>query len=177
MNLWGRKWSPCPIPPPSSILEILSFLLFTRLSVQFSHSVMSDFLRPHGLQHSRLPCPSPTPRARSNSCPSSRWCHPTISSPVIPFFSFLQSFTASRSFLVSQLFVSGGQSIGASAPSSEYSGLVSFRMDWFDLAVQGTLKSLLQHQASPTPGHQVTLIMAIVGYRIESFWKHQGLLC
>ena len=63
------------------------------------------------------------------------------------------------------------------SPSNEYFGLVSFRMDWFDLAVQGTLKSLLQHQASTSPGHQETLIMAIVGYRIESFWKHQGLVC
>ena len=87
-------------------------------SVQFSCSVMSDYLRPHGLQHARLPCPSPTPRACLNSCPSSQWCHPTISSSVIPFFSLLQSFSAPRSFQMSQFFTSGGQSIGVSASAS-----------------------------------------------------------
>ena len=85
---------------------------------QFSCSVMSDSLRPHGLQHARLPCPSPTPRVYSNSCPLSRWCHPIISSPVVPFSSCPQSFPASRSFLMSQLFTSGGQSFGVSASAS-----------------------------------------------------------
>ena len=87
-------------------------------SVQFSRSVVSDSLRPHGLQHTRPPCPSPTPRVYSDSCPSSRWCHPTISSSVIPFSSLLQSFPASGSFPMSQLFASGGQSIGVSASTS-----------------------------------------------------------
>ena len=87
-------------------------------SVQFSHSVMSDSFWPHGLQHARLLCPSPTPKACSNSCPSSRWCHSTISSSVIPFSSCFQSFLASGSFPLSQLFVSGGQSIGISASPS-----------------------------------------------------------
>jgi len=86
-------------------------------SVQFSHSVMSDFLRPHEPQHARPPCPSPTPGAHPNSCPLSRWCHPTISSSVVPF-SYLQSFPASGSFQMSQLFSSGGQSIGVSASTS-----------------------------------------------------------
>ena len=85
------------------------------ISVQFSHSVMPESLQPHGLQHARLPCPSPTPRACSNSCPSGQWCHPTISSSVIPFSSCLQSFPASGSFPVSHFFTSGGQSTGASA--------------------------------------------------------------
>ena len=85
------------------------------ISIQFSHSVMPDSLQPHGLQHARLPCPSPTSRACSNSCLSGRWCHPTISSSVIPFSSCLQSFPASGSFPVSQFFASGGQSNGASA--------------------------------------------------------------
>ena len=106
-------------------------------SVQFSHSVMFDSLQPHWLQHARLPCPSPTPRACSNSCPSSWWCHPTISSSVIPFSSCFQSFPASGSFPVSQFFAPGGQSIGVSAfsisPSNEYSGLIFFRIDWFNL--------------------------------------------
>ena len=85
-------------------------------SVLFSHSIMSDSLWSRGLQHASLLCPSPTPGACSNSCPSSRWCHPIISSSVVPFC--LQSFPASRSFPVSQLFVSGGQSIGVSASAS-----------------------------------------------------------
>ena len=87
---------------------------FSCLSVQFSRSVMSDSLRPRGLQHAKPPCPSPTPRVHSNSCPLSRWCHSTISSSVIPFSSCLQSFPASGSFPVSQFFTSGSQSIRVS---------------------------------------------------------------
>ena len=114
---------------------------------------MSDSLWPHEPQHARPPCPSPAPGVYPNSCPLSRWCHPAISSFVVPFFSRLQSFPASRSFQMSQLFASGGQSIGVSASTSvlpnEYSGRISFRMDWLDhLAVQGTLRSLLQHHIS-----------------------------
>ena len=88
-------------------------------SVQFSHSVVSDSLRPHGLQHARLPYSSPTPRTYSNSHPSLQWCHPTTSSSVIPFSSCPQSFPASGSFPMNQLFTSGGQSIGASAINSK----------------------------------------------------------
>ena len=114
---------------------------------------MSNSLQPHGLQHARPPSPSPTPGVYSNSCPLCKWCHPAISSSVVPFCSCLQSFPASGSFKISQFFVSGGQSIGisasASSPSNEYSGLISFRIDWLDLlAVQETLKSLLQHHSS-----------------------------
>ena len=114
---------------------------------------MSDSRQPHVPQHARLPCPLPSPRVCSNSCPLSQWCHPNISSSVASF-SCLQSFPASGSFPISWLFSSGGQSIGVS-PSryyqsfQEYSGLISFRIDWFDLlAVQGTLKSFLQHYSS-----------------------------
>ena len=96
-------------------------------SVQFSRSVLYS-LRPHGLQHTRLPCPSPTPGACSNSYPLSLWCRPTISFSVIPFFSGLQSFPASGSFLVSQFFTSGGQSIGVSASASV---LPMNIQDWF----------------------------------------------
>ena len=99
-----------------SWLQSLSSVTFS--SVQFSHSVVSDSLRPHGLQHTRPPCPSPTPRVYTNSCPLSRWCHPTISSSVVPFSSHLQSFPASGSFQISQFFTSGGQSIGVSASTS-----------------------------------------------------------
>ena len=87
-------------------------------SVQFSCSVVSDSLQPHEYQHARPPCPSPTPGVNSNSCPSSQWCHPAISSSVIPFSSCPQSLPASRSFLMSQLFAWGGQSIGVSALAS-----------------------------------------------------------
>ena len=89
-----------------------------RRSVQFSCSVVSNCLWPHRLQHSRLPCPSPTPRVYSNSCPLSRWYHPTISSSLVPFSSCLQSFPASGSFPMSQFFTSSGQSIGVWASAS-----------------------------------------------------------
>ena len=100
--------------------------------VQFSRSVASDSLWSHGIQHTRLPCPSPTPRIYSNSCPSSQWCHPTISSSVIPFSSHLQSFPASGSFPMSQFFASGDQSTGASA-----SVLPMNIQDWFPLGWTG----------------------------------------
>ena len=105
-------------------------------SVQFSHSVMSDSLRPYGLQHARPPCPSPTPSACSNSCPLSQWCHPIISSSVIPFSSHLQSFPASGSFPVSQFFTSRGQRIGASASASVLPVNIQ---DWFPLGWTGLI--------------------------------------
>ena len=114
-------------------------------SVQLSRSVVSNSLWPHGLQHARPPCPSPTPGVYSNSCALSWWCHPTISSSVIPLSSHLQSFPASGSFPMSQYW----HFSFSIRPSNEYSRLMSFRMDWLDLlAVQGTLKSLLQHHSS-----------------------------
>ena len=121
--------------------------------IQFNRSIVSNSFWLHELQHTRLPCPLPTPEVYPNSCPLSCWCHPTISSSVVPFSSCLHSFPASESFPVSQFFASGGQSFGVSAstsvPSNEHPGLISFRMDWLDLlTVQGTLKSLLQHHSS-----------------------------
>ena len=104
------------------------------VSGQFSSSVVSNSLQLHGLQHARPPCPSPAPRTYSNSCPSSQWCHPTISSSVIPFSSNLQSFPASGSIPVSQFFQSGGQSIGASASASV---LPMYIQDWFPLGLTG----------------------------------------
>ena len=103
-------------------------------SVQFGHSVMSESLWPHGLQHARPPCPSPTPGACSNSCPSNRWCHPIISSFVVPFSSCLQSFSASGSFPRSQFFISGGQSTGVSASASVIPKNIQ---DWFPLGWTG----------------------------------------
>ena len=121
-------------------------------SVQFSLLVMSDSLRPHGPQHARPPCPSPTPGVYPDPCPSSWWCHTTISSFVIPFFSYPQSFPASGSFQMSQLFESGGQSIGVSASASV---LPMNTQDWSLLGWTGWiplqskgLSSLLQHHSS-----------------------------
>ena len=115
------------------------------LHAQCSRSVMSDSLRPHEPQHARPPCPSPTPRVHPNLCPSSWWCHPAISSSVVPFSSCPQSLPASGSFPMSQLFTSGGQFSFSISPPNEHPGVICFRMDWLDLlAVQGTLKSLLQ---------------------------------
>ena len=108
-------------------------LRYADQSVQFSHSVVSDSLQPCGLQHARLPCPSPMPRAYSNSCPSSRWCHPTISSSAVPF-SCHQYFPESGSFPMSQFFTSGGQSIGVSA--SAWVLPMNIR-DWFPLGWTG----------------------------------------
>ena len=110
-------------------------------------------LRPHGLQHARLPCLSPSPRSCSDSCPLSRWCHPTISSSATPFSSCPQSFPASGSFPMRQVFVSNGHCIGVSASASvlpmNILGLIFFRIEWFDLlAVQETLKSLLYSHSS-----------------------------
>ena len=114
-------------PFPFTISELFS-------SVQFSRSVVSDSLWSHGLQHARLPCLSPAPRAYSNSCPLSRWAHPAISSSVVPFSSCLQSFLAPGSFQMSQFFTSGGQSIGVSASASVVPMHIQ---DWFPLGWTG----------------------------------------
>ena len=112
---------------------------FTFSSIQFSHSVMSDSLRPHEVQHARPPCPSPTPGVHPSSCPSSRWCHPAISSSVIPFSSCLQSLPASGPFQIVQLFASGGQSTGVSASTSV---LPMNTQDWFPLGWTGWISLL-----------------------------------
>ena len=118
------------------VKSVHSFHLF---SLFFIRSVVSDSLQPHGLQHARLPCPSPFPRACSNSCPSNWWCHPTISSSVIPFSSCLQSFPASGSFPVSPLSASGSQSIRASASASV---LPMNIQGWFPLGLTGLIALL-----------------------------------
>ena len=134
-----------------STLRIWHFTVRKNISVQFSRSVVSDSLWSHDLQHAGPPCPSPTPGVHPNSCPLSPWCHPAISSSVIPFSSCPKSLPASESFPMSQLFAWGGQSIGVSALASF---LPENTQDWSPLewtsflAVQGTLKSLLQHHSS-----------------------------
>ena len=107
-----EHWSGLPFPSPTESLSPSIFSVW----IQFSHAVVLNSLWPHGMQHARLTCPSPIPGTSSNSCPSSQWCHPAISSSAIPFSSCLQSLPASESFPMSQLFISGGQSIRASAP-------------------------------------------------------------
>ena len=172
---WRSKWQPTPVFLPRKtpwteepgrlqsmrlqgaghdwVTLINCIFLFTTLtcsSVQFSRSVVSNSLQPHGLQHARILYPSPTPRAYSNSCPSSRWCHPAISSSVIPFSSRLQSFRESGSFQMSQFFASGAQSIGVSASAwvlsmniQDWSPLG--QIGWISLQSKGlTLKSLRQ---------------------------------
>ena len=119
-------------------------------------SVVSNSLWPHGLQHTRIPCPSPSPRACSNSCPLSRWCHPAnhliLCHPLLhlhPIFPSIRVF--SNESVLRIRWPKYWSFCFSTSPSNEYSGLISFRMDWLDLfAVQGTLKSLLQHRSSKT---------------------------
>ena len=122
------------MPPGAKRLGFLRVSASSLFSVQFNRSVMSDSLQPHGLKHARPPCPSSTPGVYSDSCPLSQWCHPTISSSVVPFSSCLQSFPASGSFPMSQFFTSGGQSFGASASTSICSMNIQ---DWFPLGWTG----------------------------------------
>ena len=148
-------------------------------SVQFSHSVVSNSLQPHGRQHTRPPCPSQTPGVYLNSCPLSQWCHPTITSSVVPFSSCPQSFpsirvVSSESALCIRWPKYWSFSFSISL-SNEHSGLISFRMDWLDLlAVQGTLKSLLQHYSSKASilWHSGFLSSALTS--IRDCWKNQG---
>ena len=144
-------------------------------SVQFNHSVVSNSLWPHGPQHARPSYPSPTPRVYPDSCPSSWWCHPTISSSVVAFSSCPQSFPASGSFPMSQLFASKWPKYWSFSfnisPSNEYLGLTSFRMDWLDLlAVQGTLNSLLQHHSSSA----LSFLYSPTLTSIHDYWKNHN---
>ena len=133
-------------------LDSGKIFLESTFSVQFNRSAISNSLWPHALQHARLPCPSPTPRACSNSSPLSQWCHPTISSSVVPFSSCLQSCPASGSFLVSQLFSSGGQSIRVSASTSV---LPMNIQDWFPLGWTGLI--LLQSKGLSRVSSKITV--------------------
>ena len=136
-------------------------------------------LWPHGLQHTRLPCPSPSPRACSNSCPLSQWCHPTISSSVVLFSSCLQSFPASGSFLMSRLFVSGGQSIGVSTSASDHP---KNSQGWFPLGLTGwlSLQSKGSQESSPTPQFKsinslvLSLLYAPTLTSIHDYWKNHS---
>ena len=129
-----RTWKQPRCPSADEWIRKLWYIYTMEYSVQFSRSVVFDSLQPHEPQHARLPCPSPTPGVHPNPCPLSQWCYPTISSSVIPFSSCPQSFPVSGSFQMSQLFASGGQSIGVSASASVLP--VNFQ-DWFPLGWTG----------------------------------------
>ena len=156
-------------------ITLLSTYLFFAGSLAIVSSVTQSFLslRPHGLQHARLPCPSPTPRAWSNSCPLSWWCHPTISSSVVPFSSCLQSFPASGSFPVSQFFTSGGQSIGASASAS----IVPLNIqDWYPLWLTGWIssqsKGLSRIFSNTTVQKHRSFLYSLTLTSIHDYWKN-----
>ena len=138
---------------------------------------MSDSLRPQGPHHIRLPCPSPAPGACSNSCSSSRWCHPTISSSVAPFSSCLQSFPVSGSFPMSQFFVSGGQSIGASASASVLPKKIK---NWFPLLVWTPCSPRDSQESSPPPQFKSISSLALSFLYsptltpIHDYWKNHS---
>ena len=148
------------------------------LSVQFSHSVVSDSLQPHGLQHSRPPCHLPSPRACSNSCPLSQWCHPNhlvLCHPLLlvpSTFPRIRVFSNELALCISwPKYWSFTFSI---SPSNEYSGLLSFRMDWFDLAVQGTLESLLQHHSSKASTFQRSAFFMVQLTSVHDYWENHS---
>ena len=147
---------------------------------QFSHSVVSNSLRPHGLQHSRPPCPSPTPGVYSNACPLSQWCHPTVSSSVVPFSSHLQSFPTSGSFQMSRSFTSSGQSFGVSASASV---LPINIQDWPPLGWTGWIswQSRDSQESSPTPQFKsinslvLSFLYSPTLTSIHDYWRNHNL--
>ena len=168
------------MPHPHALCLVKNYMSIT--SPQFSHSVMSDSLQPRGLQHVRPLRPSPTPGACSDSCPLSQLCHPTISSPVIPFSSCLQSFPESGSFSMSQFFTSGGQCIGVSASTSV---LPMNIQDWFPLGWTGWIplqgESRDSRESSPTP-HFKSINSLVLSFlysptltSIHDHWKNHSL--
>ena len=165
------------------IIPLISWISpSTNRQVQFSYTVMSDSLRPHGLKHARPPCLSPTPGIYSNSCPLSQSCHPTISPSVIPFSSRLHSFPASGSFQMSQFFTSGGQRIEVFSfsigPSNEYSGLISFRMYCLDLlqsCPRDSQESSSKPQFKSINSSALSFLYSSTLTSIHDHWKNHSL--
>ena len=145
-------------------------------SIQFSHSVMSNYLQPHGLQHARPPCPSTTTGVYSNSHPLSWWCHPTTSSFVVPFSSRLQSFPASGSFQMIQFFESGGQSIGVSASTSVFPMNIQ---DWFPLGWTGWIslqsRGLSRVFSNITVQKALSFLYSPTLTSMHVYWKNHSL--
>ena len=179
----GKQWKQCQTlfwGAPKSLQMVTAVMKLKDAcfleEVQFSRSVVSDSLQPHRLQHARLPCPSPVPGACPTSCPSSRWCHPVISSSVIPFSSCLQSFPASGSFPISRLFSSGGQSIGTSASASV---LPMNIQNWFPLGLTGLISFLSKRLSSTTvQKHQFFGTQSYVSTLtfVHDYWKKHSCL-
>ena len=153
--------------------------LFPIASVQFSSSVMSDSLQPHELQHTRPPCPSPTPRVYSNSCPSSWWCHSVISSSVVPFSSCLQSLPASESFSMSQLFAWGGQSTGVSALASflpkKSQGWSSEWTGWISVQPKGLSRVFSNTTVQKHQSLALSFLDSLTLTSIHDHWKNHSL--
>ena len=167
------------IQPFAFILYIYTVCSISTVSVQFIRSFVSDSLQPHGLQHDRLPCASPTPRAHWNSCPLCRWCLPTISSSVFPFFSCLQSFPEAGSFPKSQFFASSGQNIGVSASTLV---LAMNIQDWFPLWLTGwsSCGPRDSQESFPTPQLKSINYLAIIFLysptftSIHDYWENHS---
>ena len=165
----------CPVTVNLKVHSSVASISFS----QFSRSVVSNSLWPRGLQHARLPCPSPSPGVCSNLCPSGRWCHPNISSSVIPFFSCLQSFPAAGSFQMSQFFTSGGQSIGASVSASVFPMNIQ---DWFSLGWTGGSPCSPRdfQESSPTPQFKsnnslvLSFLYSPTLTSIHDYWKNHS---
>ena len=167
-----------PYPEPY-ILDPSFDVCLLCTAVQFSRSVMSDSLQTHGLQHSRLPCPSPTPEACSNSCPSSRGCHPITSSSVVPFSSCLQSFPVSGSFPRSQFFTSGGQSIGESAstlvlPMNNQCRFASGLTGLISLQSKGLPRVFSNTIVQKYPFFSTQLLYGSTLIAIHDYWKNHS---
>ena len=169
----GTNSVPAGVALKQTLLELLGIMLLL-----FICSVVSDSLQPHGLQHFRYSCPSPSPRPCSNSCPLSQWCHPTTSSSVVPFSSCLLWFPALRSFPMSRSLHQVDKVLQLQlqiSPFNEYSGLTSFMIDWFDLlAVQGTLKSSPAPQFKIIKSSVLSLLYGSTLTSIHDYWKNQS---
>ena len=148
---------------------------YTYMLLLFTHSVVSDSLRLHGLQHARLPCPSLSPGVCSNSCPLSLWCQPTISSSVSPFSFCPQSFPALGSFLVSWLFASGGQSIGASASASVLPMNIQDWLVWFPCSPRDSQESSPIPQFKSIDSSALSLLYGPTLTSIHDHWKNHSL--
>ena len=184
--LWWADWHRSAsnrrgqwLPLRAAISRLAVVLMWVIAQSQFSCSVVSNSLQPHGLQHTRPPCPSPAHRVYSNSCPLSRWCHPTKSSSVVPFSSHLQYFPASGSFQMNQFFASGSQRIGVSASASV---LTMNIQDWFPLGCTGSPCSPRDSQeSSPTPHFKSINSLALSFLygptltSVHDYWKNHSL--